>query len=353
MRICALRLYIRSRQQHQRQQQIHVACCCCGCSHAMVLSCHGATPTETCILSGAAGPIATIYQVRTHVHHFLCSLTTSPLASLLYSECSCSSLLKKRQAELTRCITALLSIFPSCSASPRNRGGAEGPGAGRDADETGAGKGADDRNHPPELTERNCGRPGGVSSRAITAMDLEWLSATAAEHNVVYEEPAAGDDDCEGAGGKEAAGGGAKADTSAHRGKLVFFGVPFCRKQLSIGFFTAFDFLRLLKSLDLLDESGFVNKTNSGRRGCFFFSCVRCVVKHWVSTAWCEQRSPRLGKEKEFIFSWLFCFVLIAGDGGPAAAELLVHSVPSLTICAPSVGRYKFRCLGTLLSRLF
>eukprot|EP00903_Cladosiphon_okamuranus_P013479 g12554.t1 len=121
------------------------------------------------------------------------------------------------EAELTRCITALLSIFPSCSASPRNGGGAEGPRAGGDTDDIGAGEGANDHDHPPELTERNRSRPGGVSRRAIATIDLEWLSATAAEHKVVYEEPAAGDDSCEGAGGKEAAVGGTNADTGTRR----------------------------------------------------------------------------------------------------------------------------------------
>ena len=96
-------------------------------------------------------------------------------------------------------------------------------------DEPSAGGGADDCDHPPELTARDCGRPGGVSSRAIAAVDLEWLSALAKEHNVVYEEPAAEDDDvCEAAGEKDAAGGGARANTGmiggAHRGKI--FGLP-------------------------------------------------------------------------------------------------------------------------------
>lgn len=112
-------------------------------------------------------------------------------------------------------------------------------------DETSAGEEADDRHHPPELTERNCSRPGGVSSPAIATMDLEWLSAIAAEHSVVYEEPAAAadDDDREGAGGKEAAGDGAKADTGAHQGKILC-GVSFCRVNLFVGLVARFRLLR-------------------------------------------------------------------------------------------------------------
>eukprot|EP00752_Nemacystus_decipiens_P007024 g6301.t1 len=113
------------------------------------------------------------------------------------------------EAELTRCITALLSIFPSCSSSPRGGGAADGPGRAGGMGETSARGGADDPDHPPELTARS--RPGGVSSRAIAAVNLEWLSTLAMEHNVVYEEPAADGDvregAGEGAGEKEGAGG--------------------------------------------------------------------------------------------------------------------------------------------------
>ena len=98
----------------------------------------------------------------------------------------------------------------------------DGPRAAEGVDEPSAGGGADDRDHPPELTARDCSRLGDVSSRAIAAVDLEWLSALAKEHNVVYEEPAADDDDIrEAAGEKDAAGSGARANTGMIGGGLI------------------------------------------------------------------------------------------------------------------------------------
>ncbi|CAN0450563.1 unnamed protein product, partial [Ectocarpus fasciculatus] len=108
--------------------------------------------------------------------------------------------------ELTRCITALLSIFPSSSTSPRS-----GRAKGGDANGTAAGggdkKGADDGDHPPELTHRSIssgsdGRP--VSSRGVAAVDLEWVGSLAEEFNVVLEGVVAEDDDA----GKGRGGGG-------------------------------------------------------------------------------------------------------------------------------------------------
>lgn len=114
-----------------------------------------------------------------------------------------------RQGELTRCITALLSIFPSSSPFPRSgraKGGdANGPAAGG-----GDKKGADDGDHPPELTHRSisCGSDGRrpVSSRGIAAVDLEWVGSLAEEFNVVLEGVVAEGDD--GDAGKGGGGGG-------------------------------------------------------------------------------------------------------------------------------------------------
>ncbi|CAM9742621.1 unnamed protein product, partial [Ectocarpus sp. 8 AP-2014] len=121
------------------------------------------------------------------------------------------------QGELTRCITALLSIFPSSSPFPRS-----GRAKGGDANGTAAGggdkKGADDGDHPPELTHRSISsgsdgrRP--VSSRGIAAVNLEWVGSLAEEFNVVLEGVVAEGDDGDGGrgggggGGEEGGGGG-------------------------------------------------------------------------------------------------------------------------------------------------
>ncbi|CAM9961441.1 unnamed protein product, partial [Ectocarpus sp. 6 AP-2014] len=115
------------------------------------------------------------------------------------------------EGELTRCITALLSIFPSSSPFPRS-----GRAKGGDANGTAAGggdkKGTDDGDHPPELTHRNISsgsdgrRP--VSSRGIAAVDLKWVGSLAEEFNVVLEGVVAeGDDGDAGKGGRGSGAG--------------------------------------------------------------------------------------------------------------------------------------------------
>ncbi|CAN0553706.1 unnamed protein product, partial [Ectocarpus sp. 12 AP-2014] len=94
------------------------------------------------------------------------------------------------EGELTRCITALLSIFPSSSPFTRS-GRAKGGDANGTAARGGGKKGADDADHPPELTHRSIssGSDGRwpVSSRGIAAVDLEWVGSLAEEFNVVLE----------------------------------------------------------------------------------------------------------------------------------------------------------------------
>ncbi|CAM9518368.1 unnamed protein product [Ectocarpus sp. 4 AP-2014] len=123
------------------------------------------------------------------------------------------------EGELTRCITALLSIFPSSSPFPRSGrakvGDANGTAAGG-----GDAKGAGDGDHPPELTHRSISsgsdgrRP--VSSRGIAAVNLEWVGSLAEEFNVALEGVVAEGDDGDagkggGGGGEEGGGGGARS----------------------------------------------------------------------------------------------------------------------------------------------
>ncbi|CAN0546924.1 unnamed protein product, partial [Ectocarpus sp. 12 AP-2014] len=130
------------------------------------------------------------------------------------------------EGELTRCITALLSIFPSSSPFPRSR-----RAKGGDANGTAAGggdkKGADDADHPPELTHRSISsgsdgrRP--VSSRGIAEVDLEWVGSLAEEFNVVLEGVVTEGDDGDagkggGGGGGEEGGGGGGSGGGQQRG---------------------------------------------------------------------------------------------------------------------------------------
>lgn len=137
---------------------------------------------------------------------------------------------RHHQAELTRCIAALLSIFPSASPSSRDEtspagGTTEGktPSAGGEK-KAGVGDRSPDHrdDHPPELTHRCSSIASGsggdrpVNSRAIAEVDLEWLGSVAQEFNVVYEGVPDESGDAAGSAketGVSAAGGG------GHRGK--------------------------------------------------------------------------------------------------------------------------------------
>lgn len=140
------------------------------------------------------------------------------------------------QAELARCIAALLSIFPSSSrgevGAAATNGTATGGGRGRvgiDKKRDGVRTGPDDSDdHPPELTQRSC---RSVCSRAIAAVDLEWLSSVAQEYNVaVSEDIGGGDGDADGDADGDSKGGASgwgteiiEADAvegGEHRGKV-------------------------------------------------------------------------------------------------------------------------------------
>lgn len=106
-----------------------------------------------------------------------------------------------RKAELTRCVTALRTIYPPIS--PRKAGGAAGKARAVKRETS------DDH---PELTHRRSGS-GGLISNAV--VDLEWLDSLAEEFNVVCEGWS-----CDGEGGAgEGAGEGGDGDGGRGRGR--------------------------------------------------------------------------------------------------------------------------------------